>query len=308
MLNNWTANPVPGSRGEDGMDLRGLTPYGVKREFTIVDYDGYDQISTLQIQQQFQSYRAQTATGDVSFDMEHKNIEILADAIGLNSEDYEDATGCRDLLDIFSKHIVDNFELKNQWPAIYKASKVDRAVVEMIKGPHYGKKLPVNDAYGYVEIYSNSYNGMHITLDAEIYDINMFDISKKYSLTLALRNTKTGELIILHKDYKELMLYGNEPNRYYVFGATSSFYHLNPQDVLRINKAGEYDLTFLITMQKGEEDVVVFDTLSTLLLRRYYGLKLDDFVDEQTGIKYKYSCSGRGGRFLLNVVAIEPQE
>ena len=47
LFEGWTANPVPGSHGDDGMDLRGLTPYGYMREFKVVDYDGYNQVKVL---------------------------------------------------------------------------------------------------------------------------------------------------------------------------------------------------------------------------------------------------------------------
>lgn len=315
LFEGWTANPVPGSHGDDGMDLRGLTPYGVRREFKVVDYDGYNQVKVLNIDQKFQSFRNQTANGEITlydgsmpFEVDSDNVAILADAIGMKTEDYINSADANECLDKISKHIVDNFELRKEWPAIYKGSKIDRVIVDTIKGPHYGKDLPVSDAYGYVEMYPVTTLDMHITLAADIYNINKFDISKKYSLTLALRETTTGKLIILHKDYKNLKLVGSDSNRYYVFDSTSAFYYLDTENVLRIKEAGEYDLTFLITMQNGEEDVVVFDTLSVLLLRRYGGVKLNDLVDSETGITYKYSCSGKGGRFLLNVTAVEPQE
>ena len=315
LFEGWTAVEKPSGDIDDGMDLRGLTPYGYMREFQVVDYDGYNQVKVLNLVQKFQSFREPTANGEITlydgsipFDVNSNNVALLANAIGIETEDYIDSENASECLDIFSKHIVDNFDLKKDWPEIYKGSKVDRAIVDTIKGPHYGVELPVNDAYGYVEMYPVTGNDMHITLDAEIYDITKFDISKKYSLTLALRETTTGKLIIIHKQYKNLKLYGSVGNQYYVFDSTSAFYYLDTENVLRINETGEYDLTFLITMQDGEEDVVVFDTLSTLLLRRYGGLKLNDLVDEQTGITYKYTTSGKGGRFLLNVTAVEPQE
>ena len=315
LFEGWTAVEKPTGDIDDGMDLRGLTPYGYMREFKVVDYDGYNQVKVLNLVQKFQSFRESTANGEITlydgsipFDVNSNNVALLANAIGIETEDYIDSENASECLDIFSKHIVDNFDLKKNWPEIYKGSKVDRAIVDTIKGPHYGVELPVNDAYGYVSIFWNS--TMNITLDADIYDITKFDTTKKYSLTLALRETTTGELIILHKNYKNLQLqnYANSEDTYYVFDYTSSHFYLDAEDVLRITKVGEYDLTFLITMQDGEDDVIFFDTLSTLLLRQYGGLKLNDLVDSESGNTYKYNCTGRGGRFVLKVMEFEPQE
>lgn len=309
LFEGWAANPNPNYGDDSGMDIRGLHPYGVWREFRVVDYSGYDQITDLALAQRYQSFYYPTATGDITyydgsitFDIASNNVALLAEAIGISEENYIDATDTKDCLDIFSKHIVDNFELKNNWSEIYRRARKDEYIIaNTINGPHYGIDLPISDAYGYVSIYWNT--DMQISLDADIYDITKFDTTKKYSRTLALREVNTGELIIIHKDYNLLTNNGH----YYVFGNTSAHYYLKTNEVLRINKTGEYDLTFLITMEDNDEDIIVFDTLSTLLLRYYGGVKLENYTDSETGITYKYDCSGKGGRFILKVTEVASQ-
>ncbi len=105
---------------DDGMDIRGLYPYGHRREITIVNYDGYKSIEMTQVDQMVHTLVNSYHENITEFDMTSENIKLLLKTIGLSEETLSNSTSCTDLLDIISKQIVDNFELKNNWPTIYK--------------------------------------------------------------------------------------------------------------------------------------------------------------------------------------------
>ncbi|MDE6869455.1 MAG: hypothetical protein K2J75_01900, partial [Clostridia bacterium] len=70
------------NRGLEGMDIRGLNPYGVRREFTVVNYDGYKDISVTKIDQKFATLEQPENNGYVDFDIDDPNLNILFDATG----------------------------------------------------------------------------------------------------------------------------------------------------------------------------------------------------------------------------------
>ncbi len=305
----WTEDEVA---GDDGMDIRGLTPYGIRREFKVVNYNGYNQVDVTDIDQQFASITNPTATGNVSFDMDSNNIVILTSAIGMAEEDYQQVTDCKELLDIIAKHIVDNFELKQEWPEIYKNS-VDAIEVRMIKGPFYGQKIIISDVDVYTSCRGHYQEEIEFDADADIYDMSYFDVNKEYSMSMALRERTTGEVIIVATDYKllEEVEYNYGPNyegeRETYFRLSGSGMDLDADDVLRVKTAGVYDLTCVLTVKENGEDVIMFDTLETALLRGYYGLKITDLVDTASGITYKYGVDAKGGRITITVTAVETQ-
>lgn len=287
--------------GDDGMDVRGLTPYGVRREFRVVNYDGYSQIDMLDIDQQFATMVNPTATGAVSFDMNSDNIDILASSIGIKQEDYANATNCNELLDIFCKHIVDNFELKNNWADIYKNSS-DAIEVDIIEGPHYGKNIPISYMNVYLGCRGHYQEEIEFDAGADVYDLSFFDLSKKYSLSMALRERTTGKLIIVATSYNYIENHGH------YYSLPSTYLDLVADDVLRIKETGVYDITCVLTVKENGQDVILFDTLEIAFLRQYYGLKISDLTDTQTGITYNYAVKGVGGKIVITVTSDEVVE
>ena len=286
----WSEDP---DAGDDGMDVRGLTPYGIRREFKVVNYDGYQQIDILDIDQQFASLTNPTATGDVSFDLNSNNVDILAKSVGLAEEDYHSITDCKDFLDVISKHIVDNFELKENWPKIY--AKSSRAIeVKLIKGPFYNKAMPITDVTIYTSCRGHYQEEIEFDAYAYVYDITMFDLAKEYSLSMALKERTTGKITVIATNYAKLTKRGGD---YWELPDISI--DAEADDILRIKEAGVYDITCVLTVKQRGQDVVLFDPLEVAYLRSYYGLKLNDLTDG--GTTYKYDIASTGGRITLTV-------
>ncbi|MBQ9793107.1 MAG: hypothetical protein IJW32_05175 [Clostridia bacterium] len=294
----WTEDSVA---GDDGMDVRGLTPYGARREFRVVNYDGYSQIDMLDIDQQFATMINPTATGEVSFDMDSNNIDILANTIGLKLEDYENAADCNELLDIISKHIVDNFELKLDWADIYRDSS-NAIEVDLIEGPHYGKTVPISYMNLFLSCRGHYQEEIEFDVDADVYDLSFFNLSKQYSLSMALRERSTGKVTIVATSYDYLEDRGD------YYSLPSTYLDLVADDVLRIKETGVYDITCVLTVKENGQDVILFDTLETAFLRSYYGLKISDLTDTATGITYKYAVKGVGGKIVITVTSDEVVE
>ncbi len=283
-----------------GMDIRGLTPYGIRREFTIANYDGYSTIDFTKIDQKFATYNHPEYKGSVYFNRNSDNIKKLVKNIGLSNSEYESSTDCMDLLDKIAKQIIDNFEIKNNWQKIYKDSS--KAIeIKKIKGPHYGKDFPISDVSVFVGTRNND-----ITFEATafVYDMSKFDINKKYSLSMALRNRQTGNLYIVGSDYKlleENFYNGSETETYF---RTDSEVFLNASNI-KLSENGEYDVTCVLTVKENGEDVIMFDTLLIgYLFRDYMGLSIQNSVDEN-GIEHSYKVKGRGGKITIIVSSIE---
>ena len=71
------------------MDIRGLTPYGIRREFTIANYDGYTTVDLTKVDQQFATLNNPEYDGVVNFNMNSNNIKELVKNIGLSNSEYD---------------------------------------------------------------------------------------------------------------------------------------------------------------------------------------------------------------------------
>ena len=282
------------------MDIRGLNPYGVKREFLIVNYDGYTNIDVTEINQKFANLANPNNSGSVGYDMESDNVKLLVKNVGVSEEDYNSSTDEKDLIDKISKQIINNFEIKNNWPSIYAESS-DAIEIKQIKGPFYGQKLPISDIYVYVGCRGHYKEEIEFDAGADIYDQTLIDINKEYSLSMALRERTTGRLYIIATSY-------SKPEKTYYNGSDTEYYYRFTGTNLDLNASviqdtdGVYDVTCVLTEKVGEKDKILLDTLEIGYLRQYYGLIIPDSVDNN-GITHHYSCKSNGGKLTIIVTS-----
>ena len=283
---------------EGGMDIRGLNPYGVRREFTIVNYDGYTDIDVTKIDQKFATLNHPEYNGKVDFDVKSNNIAILLDAIGYK-EDVSDL-GQKELLDKISKYIIDNFEIKNNWPTIYKeqASAVE---VKELQGPFYGKEMWLDGLYVYVSCRGHYQDEIEFDAAGDIRDKSKFDLNKEYSLSMALKSRETGKIFVLATDYQKIerVTYNGSNISYYRFEGSNI--DLKSSEVV-VDEDGTYDVVCVLTVKENGQDVIVFDTQEVGYLRGYYGLTIPDSVDSN-GVVHKYKASGIGGKLTIKVTS-----
>lgn len=283
------------------MDIRGLNPYGVRREFLIVNYDGYTNIDVTEIDQRFANLANPSNNGSVSYDMNSDNIKLLVKNVGVSEEEYNSSTSEKDLLDKIAKQIIDNFEIKNNWPTIYKESS-DAIEIELIKGPFYGQKLPISDVYVYVGCRGHYKEEIEFDAGADIYDQSLININKEYSLSMALKERTTGKLYIIATHYnkpQQTYYNGSETEYYYRFEGTSL--DLNAS-VIKVDTDGTYDIVCVLTERENDEDKILLDTLEIGYLRQYYGLIIPNSVDEN-GIIHHYTCKSTGGKLTIVVTS-----
>ena len=285
---------------DGGMDIRGLTPYGSRREFTIVNYDGYVNIDLTKIDQKFATLENPTADGAVNFDIGSDNIKNLIKTIGLSETEYSSSGTAYNLMDKIAKQIIDNFEIKNNWAQIYKDS-TEAIEVDTIYGDFYGKDILISYVHDYV-----AYRGkLEFDATADIYDMSKFDINKQYSLSMALRNRESGNLYIIATSYRYLQKVKYD-------GATGEseddyYYTLSPTNldldssIIKVTEEGEYDVTCVLTEKANGEDVVVFDTHSVSYLRQYSKFYIPDY--QKDGLTYSYNVAGTGGKLTITVTA-----
>ncbi|MDE5756937.1 MAG: hypothetical protein K2I23_07600 [Clostridia bacterium] len=283
---------------EGGMDIRGLNPYGVRREFTIVNYDGYTDIDVTKIDQKFATLDKPQNNGEVDFDVYSNNIKILLSTIGYKESIY--GMSPEQLLDEISKHIIDNFEIKNNWPTIYKGQ--DTAIeVEELRGPFYGKEMWVEDLNVYVSCRGHYQDEIEFDAHADIHDMSKMDFSKEYSLSMALKSRETGKIFILATDYQQLeKVHYNGSNRSYYRLKVSSI-ELKSSEVV-VDEDGTYDVVCVLTIKEDGQDVILCDTQEIGYLRQYRGLTIPDSVDSK-GVTHKYTVSGVGGKLTIKVTS-----
>lgn len=285
-----------------GMDIRGLYPYGYRREFTLVNYAGYgsSDIEMLQVDQ----YDNQP----IDFDLNSNNIKRLIENIGLSQDKYDSSDMAFELMDKICEQIVDNFELKNNWPEIYKNS-ADAYKIDFIEGPFYGKPMPIRYLSVYTSCRDQEKNGIEFSANADILDKSKFDLGKEYSLSAALKSRDSGKLYIIGTDYQSIeSVEYNYPDDYN--GVKEIYYTLSgcnidiESSVINIAEPGEYDLTCVLTVKENDQDVIFFDTLENAYLRTYLGLEIPDFTDSN-GVTYRYTVSGINGKLTISVFRIE---
>lgn len=288
-------------RTKKGMDIRGLHPYGARREFMVVDYDGYQNIETTSVDQKFSTDNQSFDEKFVNLDVNGDNVKILLDAIGYEGD--VSSLSERELLDEISKHIVDNFELKNKWAEIYK-DQASAVTTEPIYGPFYGKEILLKNVDTNVST-SNSYGEEYIRFhaNAEINDISKFDTEKEYSLSMALKSRENGKLFIAATDYRK-------PEKCFYNGSSTDYYYRLTSDItltsseIAVDENGTYDIVCVLTTRENGKDKVMVDTMETSRLKDYYGLNVPDSSDN-SGITRKYAVSKTGGKLVITVSSDE---
>ena len=271
-----------------GYDLRGVTPYGITREFLVANYDGYEEVEFTKLDQRFATLKNPEYTGDISFNMSSNNIKDLVETVGLSLEEYESATDCKNLLDKISKQIVDNFEIKNKWMSIFKNSMTNAFEIKSIEGPLYGKEVVISNAK-----YNLTCNTDNISFSAEanVEKMSKFDKNKKYSLSCALKNKETGKIYIL-------------ANNYVNFAAGTTFLPLKGSEFstssINIPENGVYEFVLVVVEEKDGKDVIMHDSRMTMIDKKFKGLVIPNSVDEN-GIEHKYEVLGGNGKLIVTV-------
>lgn len=269
-----------------GYDLRGLTPYGIRREVLIANYDGYTQVDVTKIDQQFATLTNPEYDGIVNFNMNSNNIKELVNNIGLSREEYESSTDCMVLLDKIAKQVIDNFGIKNSWMSIFK-NAMSAHKIKLIKGPLYGKENVFDGMK-----YSIACNNNKILCNAEANIINMakFDRSKQYSFSCAMRNKQSGNLYVLACNYKNLAVGA----AYFAGGVNFNTSTIN------IPENGEYEFTIVVTEEINGKDIIIHDTKVVLAERIYKGLTIPNSIDE-SGVEHQYQVKGGNGELKVIV-------
>ena len=280
---------------EGGMDIRGLTPYGSRREFTIMNYDGYTDIDLTQIDQQFATINDPSLDGSVSFDMTEDNIKTLVSSIGLSEEEYTSVTDNKDLLDKVAKQIVDNFEIKNNWQKIYEESQ-NSFELGLIEGPHYGKTIPISYLHTTVD-YDN--HAIYFDASADVCDMSAFNLNKEYSLSMALKNRETGKIKIIGTDYDKLEKANYTSGTDYYYRVKQSGIIVNANE-LGLTEDGTYDIVCVLTVKNNDKDVVIFDTLEVAFLMENFNAETFIAVDAQD-VEHTYTIKGFGGKLFIEV-------
>ena len=271
----------------NAMDIRGINPYGVRREFFILNYDGYVDIDLTKIDQKFATLDNPTADGSIDFDISSSNIKFMVDTIGLSKENYESLTSAYDLMDKVAKHIIDNFELKNNWTKIYKDS-VNEIILDVIEGPFYKQKLPISYLRSKIDIIQGA--RLNYYCDATIVDADMLESGAEYSLSLAFKSVSS--IYVIATDYNVLTNNAKDTN-------IESEIFVELKDV-NIEEDGEYTLVVVLTKNVHGKDLIVFDTNEPVYVLRYAGLNLPDSVDKN-GVVHSYSARGVGGKLVVTV-------
>lgn len=286
---------------EGGQDLRGLTPYGIRREFMVVNYDGYTNIETTEIDQNFATLNHPEYDGAVDFDVTSNNIKLLTEQLGMKQSDVENLDS-KQLLESVARHIIDNFEIKNNWPSIYENSDLSYSI-KTIKGPFYGQNILITDFYSYVSARDHDQNILEFDADADIYDYSAFDKNKEYSLSLALKSRETGELTIIATSYAKL--YGSEDTSY---NLARTILNVKAEQIAVVGD-GVYDFVCVLTEKgKNGEDIVLVDTLQPCYLLQFHGLIIPDAVEETDGnhkVVHHYEARGVEGKITITVTSSE---
>ncbi len=280
---------------EGGMDIRGLNPYGVRREFMIVNYDGYQDINVTEIDQKFATLSRPWDNGEVDFDVNDGNIQLLLDTIGYKED--VSSLDAEQLTDKISKHIIDNFEIKNDWAKIYEEQHY-AVTVDALHGAFYGKDIWISYLHTYVSCRGHRQDEVEFDAHADVYDIEKFDLGKEYSLSMALKSRESGKLYILATDYNELeqVRYNGGYEYYYRLSASIDL----ASELIVVDEDGTYDVVCVLTVREDGEDVVLVDSLEAAFMRQYYGLVIPDSVDDN-GTVHKYSVTGTGGKLVITV-------
>lgn len=272
---------------QGGMDIRGLYPYGSSREFLIINYDGYKEIVTTRINQKYNS------SLDNKFSLNDANIKYLAKSVGLDENELNGFNSNNEFIDVLCKKIVDEFELKNNWPIIYKDS-LDAYEIDKIYGQYYQKEILISDLSHLASCRSHSRNEIEYSASADIYDINKFDVDKKYSLSVALKKDD-GTIYILGSDYEylEKVNYAGSTEKYYyrIHSDINILTDDKNSPLYLIKEPGTYVLTTVLTYHNNGKEEILFDTLENVLLADYHGLSISDYHDD-SGIVYTYKVKG----------------
>lgn len=292
-----------GEENNSGMDISGNTPYGSHREFTILNYDGYSNIRLTDIEQHLPNglENKDSLTG---LNLGDSNLEMLNSTVGLTEDEFADVESGKGYLDVVCKKIVDNFDIKNNWPEIYKGQS-EALEISIIKGPFYGKKITLTDATIYTECRGHYQDEIEFYTSADVYDLEAFDLNKEYSLSVAMKERTTGELTIICTDYKKLeeVEYNYDPS---YTGKKDTYFRFQQSSwdlessVIKVEKDGVYDFVLVLTEKVDGEDVILLDTLEVAYLMRSYGLKIPDSVDGD-GVTHSYAVNSTGGRLTITV-------
>ncbi|MBQ8845194.1 MAG: hypothetical protein IJ008_04205 [Clostridia bacterium] len=277
-----------GEYNNSGMDIRGLNPYGVRREFTIINYDGYVNIDLTKIDQNFATLDNLIADGSVSFDISSLNIQRLVKNIGLSQEEYTSSNSAYQLMDKIAKQIIDNFEIKNNWAKIYKDS-TEAIEIELIKGPFYGQKLPFSYLRSRIGFYGKT--KINYDCDVSITNPNLLKRGAEYSLSLALKSEE--DLYIIATDYHTLEL--NTEMSY-----IQSYINWGELTGINIDKDGEYTLVIVFTQKINGKDVVILDTNEPAYITTFMGFDIPDTIDSNN-VTHSYSTKGVGGKLVVTV-------
>lgn len=289
------------SFGFAGMDIRGLTPYGIRRELMIVDYNGYKNVEVLDIDQRFATLDNSDLNGAVDFDTSSNSAKALASFIGLDATEYEKIDDAKQLMDLFAHKEIDDFELKNEWKDIYSHSN-EAIEAEAVEGPFYGKEMPIKDLNLYVSCRSHKYDEIEFNAYANVTDKSKINANDSYSLSMALRNKKTGKLHIIADKYQKVEEVEYNYGPWYE-GEKETYWRFSRGDIklsaskLQLAEEGEYDITCVL-IHNGE---IMFDTLSVAYLRSYVGLEIADY--ELGGVTYSYYVSSAGGKITITVTS-----
>lgn len=287
---------------EGGRDLRGLFPYGSIRKFTIVDYEGYDDIKSLDIVQQFETEFYEKKF-KIDFEISDELFIKFLENVNINQEEVLNCNNKEVALDLVSKKLVDNFEIANNSYEITK-NKYEAIVIEKdkIQGPNYKNKLPIQFLSSYGEFNSDD-DILEFSAFCHIKKKNKFVDGSYYCLAPALKSDD-GEIIILQTDYKECKKDGKK----ITMGGVNEHIdiEINGIDFKKIDipYEGTYRLITVLLRKENDENVIMLDTHSSVLMRGDYGNKVVTYLDA-IGNVHLYDIRVIGKELIVNVMINE---
>ena len=213
------------------------------------------------------------------------------------------------LLDVMCKDIVDDSELKQNWPEIYAGQRKAREL-RTIKGPFYKETIKFTDFRNRLDFVYADDNTFDADVTIDLTDEFDYDTDGEYTIALAFKKENSDKYhIISDIEYgriEEVYYNGSTTETYKRFDMTASTL-TGDLDNLDIKEAGDYLLYIVILMKVGNEDRIIFDSKQQAYALRYKHVGVADTYFEENGknMKSSYQIDATGKRIKLKVTVTE---
>ncbi len=120
--------------------------------------------------------------------------------------------------------------------------------VENLYGPFYGKDMLISYIDVYVSCRGHYQDEVEFSATAEINDMSKFDLTKDYSLSMALKSRETGKIYIIATDYHKIekVNYNGSNDSYYRMYTSSM--NIDASSIV-VDENGTYDVVCILTVK-----------------------------------------------------------